>query len=414
MINLKLLLFIFLNILSVFEGKEKENLGVTKLSNNLTDVYTNSTSKVTTPSAPKNKNKKIKIVKNNKRLKGKVKVVKSTTVFVDDENLTTAIEDNLMTTTETFENVTSSGKRRNKNRKYELIFRKKELLPMYLNKTCALYSKENPCIPPFQRFHSRFRVDPIHNINYCTITKNFSSMLRAILCFIKKPHYVKYQKDLSNRSWTYKFCGDNNFSRKISKVADNYTDGDINKLMTNWKHVAFVRDPYERFISAFVDKCVVSMEWKTQREKCYGCKSNVKCLIKRLYKRVLEKTSYPRKKMIVTYDDVHFFPQSWHCEFKRYINSYVILKYGSEPKVLVNFYKQFFEILKEKGVSEKKIKYIRRYTEKRRTKHATCNLWIRKHIEKKIRKNTYLMKMLYRIFYYDFVVFNFTLPSIPK
>uniref|UniRef100_A0A0N5B8V0 Sulfotransfer_1 domain-containing protein n=1 Tax=Strongyloides papillosus TaxID=174720 RepID=A0A0N5B8V0_STREA len=352
---------------------------------------------MTTLPAPKNKNKKIKKFKNKKRLK--TKVVESTTIFVGDENLTTTIEDDLMATTETLENVTSSGKRRSKNRKYELIFRKRELLPMYLNKTNSIHV---------------FRVDPIHNINYCTITKNFSSMLRAILCFIKKPHYVKYQKDISKSAWTYKFCSDNNFSRRISKVADNYTDGDIDKLMNNWKHVAFVRDPYERFISAFVDKCVVSMEWKTEREKCYGCKSNVKCLIKRLYKRVIEKTSYPRKKMTVTYDDVHFFPQSWHCEFKRYMNSYVILKYGSEPKVLVNFYKQFFEILKERGVSGKKIKYIRRYTEKRRTRHATCDLWIRKQIEKKIRKNTYLMKILYRIFYYDFVVFNFTLPSIPK
>ncbi|CEF64132.1 Sulfotransferase family-containing protein [Strongyloides ratti] len=361
------------------------------------------------------KPKVLKKLKKSKKTKKNKFILSSNNTYIKimDNNLNISSENiNKKSNVVLLKNKKSMKKRKDKTGKS--TFEGQQILPIYLNATCELYTKEDPCIPPLQNFQSRFRVDLRHKINFCTITKNFSSMLRSILCFIKKPQYIKYQEDLTKGSWTYKFCNDNNFSRRISRVANNYTDGDVDKLMKTWKHVAFVRDPFERFVSGFVDKCVISKEWKIEKNKCYGCRANVTCLLQRLYEKLKEKSSFSTKNKDITYDDIHFFPQSWHCEFNRHMNSYTIIKYGTKPKVLLKFYKTFFKFLRENGIPMRKIKYIRKYTINKRTRHATYNLWVRKYIEKKIRKSKYLMKLIYLIFYYDYIVFNFPLPSIPK
>uniref|UniRef100_A0A0K0E002 Sulfotransferase domain-containing protein n=1 Tax=Strongyloides stercoralis TaxID=6248 RepID=A0A0K0E002_STRER len=409
-------LLIFLNIINFFECDKNINNGITTISNNYTYYLPENTTMAIIKSKKEvvKKGKRFKKLKKNKKIiKNKLLLKNSTLIQKNDNHLNDSNENS-----NDFLNTIVLEKQQNNSIIIKTIdkinFTEKKLSPSYLNTTCYLHTNETPCIPPFQKFRSRFRVDPIHKINYCTITKNFSSMLRAILCFIKKPHYIRFETDLTNRKWTYKFCNDNNFSRRISVIAKNYTNGDVEKLMKEWKHVAFIRDPYERFISGFVDKCLISKEWKIEKEKCYGCRMNVTCILERMYKKMVEKTSFPRKKITVTYDDIHFFPQSWHCEFKRYMNSYTIIYYGSKPKVLSNFYSDFFKFLKENGISNNKIRYIRKYTKRKRTIHATSNLWVRKHIERKIRKNNYLMRLMYLIFYYDYVVFNLPLPSIPK
>uniref|UniRef100_A0A0N4ZRN5 Sulfotransfer_1 domain-containing protein n=1 Tax=Parastrongyloides trichosuri TaxID=131310 RepID=A0A0N4ZRN5_PARTI len=411
MVYFTLCLLILASLFKDYQFNTNENVLLLSSSFQETNIET-----TILPSVSKNNNKTKKfkrgrnkgLEENQKKIKKTITLVKNITLINESEkkeNKKDTLSYKIIEKNKKITKIKNTFNRKNLN--------EKELLPNYLNHTCELFTKETPCIPPFQKFHSRFRVDVSHHVNYCTITKNFSSMLRAILCFIKKPHYVKYQKDISKAHWTYKFCNDNNFSRTISRVAANHTNGNIEKLMTTWKHVAFVRDPYERFISAFVDKCVVSKEWLVKKDRCYGCKSNITCVLERMYKKMKEKTTYPGKTFEVTYDDVHFFPQSWHCEFKKRMSSYIIIKYGSEPKVLKNFYIQFFKFLKERGISRKKIQYIRKYTEKKRTRHATYNLWVRKYFDRKVQKNKHLMELMYRMFYYDYVAFNFPLPPIP-
>ncbi|CEF60905.1 Sulfotransferase family-containing protein [Strongyloides ratti] len=224
-------------------------------------------------------------------------------------------------------------------------------------------------------------------MNFCTITKNFSTILRGILCYLDHPGFSKkYKTPISNTKWTYKYCDDYNFEDKTNGIAKNYTEGSIGKLMKTYTNIVFVREPIERFISGFVDKCLIAKDFiKIDPTYCYGCKTNLKCFVNRFYNRIKQQILFPKKKHIDTFDDTHFYPQTWHCQLKLYRQYYTIIKYGTSDKQLKLFYKDFFGLLESKNIPSKQINFIKEGTINRHTPHSTSN----KRITSKITKFDY-------------------------
>uniref|UniRef100_A0A0N5C142 Sulfotransfer_1 domain-containing protein n=1 Tax=Strongyloides papillosus TaxID=174720 RepID=A0A0N5C142_STREA len=281
---------------------------------------------------------------------------------------------------------------------------------------CERDAKSKPCIPPYRNVLSRFRVNKKYKMNFCTITKNFSTMIRGILCFLDHPGYAKkYQTPISNTKWTYKYCDDYNFEEKTVDIAKNYTDGSVNKLMKSYTNIVFVREPIERFISGFVDKCLIAKDFiKIDPTYCYGCKTNLKCFVNRFYKRIKEQILFPKRKHTDTFDDTHFYPQTWHCQLNIYRQYYTIIKYGTTTESSKIFYKEFFELLKSKKIPQKQINFIKNGTINKHTPHSTSNKKITSRITNVIKNSPQILEKLIRIFYYDFIEFDYPIPDLPE
>ncbi|KAK6036850.1 hypothetical protein COOONC_25645 [Cooperia oncophora] len=78
---------------------------------------------------------------------------------------------------------------------------------------------------------------------------------------------------------------------------------------SDWHKIAVVRDPLEKFVSGFADKCLREKTWKKFPNRCNRCKSNLKCFMERQYARLLRRAKGVHSP--TNFDDDHFSPQNW-------------------------------------------------------------------------------------------------------
>lgn len=74
---------------------------------------------------------------------------------------------------------------------------------------------------------------------------------------------------------------------------------------TNWLHLALIRDPIDRFVSSFVQRCL----GRRSRNACSACRGNIACFIYNQYNRMIAYAKGIR--LSVTFEDRAFFPQNW-------------------------------------------------------------------------------------------------------
>lgn len=55
---------------------------------------------------------------------------------------------------------------------------------------------------------------------------------------------------------------------------------------SQWLHLAVSRDPIERFISGFADKCLIEKIYKKRKGTCNNCTGNVTCFVEQEYERM--------------------------------------------------------------------------------------------------------------------------------
>ncbi|CAD5235734.1 unnamed protein product [Bursaphelenchus xylophilus] len=179
----------------------------------------------------------------------------------------------------------------------------------------------------------------------------------------------------------------------------------------DWLYFTVVRDPIDRFFSGFVDKCLRDTRRLSAADRCFGCKEDVDCVIERLHKRSIA-FSLGRTKGI-SFDDIHFFPQNWHCNMKQTYDSLKYVKFAS-PKRLE--YREMVEkmlgFFRDQGVELEKLHFIRKSLNTGQTRHSTSNLDQRKEIEAKVRANSTLMRKLVQTFYFDMILFDFDIPNL--
>jgi 23S rRNA-/tRNA-specific pseudouridylate synthase len=72
---------------------------------------------------------------------------------------------------------------------------------------------------------------------------------------------------------------------------------------------------------------------------------------------------------------------------------------------------ELFQIFRQNGVSKQYIALFRRQIHSGRTAHATIANPLIKRIYAQIRKRTQLRKKLLQLYYFDYLLFNFTIPS---
>ncbi|KAI6198296.1 hypothetical protein M3Y99_01888200 [Aphelenchoides fujianensis] len=217
-------------------------------------------------------------------------------------------------------------------------------------------------LPDFTRYHEQeilhtvppFPASPKHKINACAIEKNSNTVLTGIMWLCE---------DL-NESWFFM-----NGSTDLKEINE-------------WLHLAIVRDPFERFISGFVDKCIIERTFTRANRKtaCNGCGSSIVCFIHREYDRMMR------------------FARGEPDEFVR-----------RSPLLSAEL---FFDVLEQRNVSATDIAFLKGQVFGTRTVHATSASGYRQKYELRVRRDPLLMRMLVRMYYFDYIIFNYPLAGV--
>ncbi|WKY07515.1 hypothetical protein Q1695_007183 [Nippostrongylus brasiliensis] len=168
-----------------------------------------------------------------------------------------------------------------------------------------------------------------------------------------------------------------------------------------------VRNPIDRFLSGFVNKCIVDA--RLNPNECFACKGNMSCFVDRLTQHL---HSVHNDNLGNTYQASHFGPQTWHCRFNETIDQLKVIKYRGGKEGAAYLAGEFNRIFREAGVPE----HIRHEISKEmlagKTVHTTYGSEDRREAERTLMGNITLLTEVVRLYYYDFVLFDYELPSM--
>uniref|UniRef100_A0A0K0FDG5 Sulfotransfer_1 domain-containing protein n=1 Tax=Strongyloides venezuelensis TaxID=75913 RepID=A0A0K0FDG5_STRVS len=271
----------------------------------------------------------------------------------------------------------------------------------YKTYLCNQLEKNDNCLPMFRNFDGKYRISPFHNLLYCAIEKNLSTLFVAIICLLfDKRKFMASGISITENLYEERLCKGRNEYKSIKSIASVYN---INKF-----HFLLVaRDPIQRFVSGFVDKCILESKRNHIKKKCYGCYDNVTCVIDTLAERA---KYFSAKGGAFSYEDLHLFPQNWHCNLREHFQKYHIIQYNEDDNKLI---KQILDLFIEIGVDMDIVqKVVYDFGLERKTPHSTRGRPEREKVLNEIHSNKRLLKKLVSMFYYDYILFGYPIPDI--
>ena len=103
------------------------------------------------------------------------------------------------------------------------------------------------------------------------------------------------------------------------------------------------------------------------------------------------------------------------CVFDHFINNYTILRYpvSSTNASRSEFLGELGRLLERHEVREEDWAYIYQQLESGNyTSHVTTNSQARRFYEQRLRASPFLLEFIVRMYYWDYKLFNYTLPEI--
>uniref|UniRef100_A0A0K0EVE8 Carbohydrate sulfotransferase n=1 Tax=Strongyloides venezuelensis TaxID=75913 RepID=A0A0K0EVE8_STRVS len=257
---------------------------------------------------------------------------------------------------------------------------------------------------------SEYASTPKYKINACYTGKSFSSMTVGLFCYLyDDKSFLKHYKSVNNKGANRHLCQRRNRNLFMTDVIKKYSNNNSTKFFDEWKNIYVVRNPISRFISGFIQICVLKIGLPSNHPYCFNCKRSMNCFLTKLYSRLLKfKGTHNIIDRFISY---HFHPQKWQCEYFKYKNKYKIIHYDSDKK---KFYETYLEELRDSGVPEAKLTFIKKLFYTTKPIHITDGKHITNMYRNYLLKNLKLLKLLLKIFYEDFEEFKFQIPNIAK
>ncbi|KAI6212851.1 hypothetical protein M3Y94_00078000 [Aphelenchoides besseyi] len=243
------------------------------------------------------------------------------------------------------------------------------------------------CVQPFKRIESDFQyfwgMKSAKTI-LCTIPKNLSTFLTAVMCLLNDELSFFYE----GKKLFGDFYGLSCSKQRLQSMEEAISV--YNSTVENdWTYLSVVRDPVDRFLSGFLFSCVKGVDFETNCTRyCFGCGANLTCFMERQYMEFMKR-----------------------CDLDSKMHNYKLLRYEQDSRKMM---KQVIAFLESRNVSSRALDFIQRSGEEERTHHATVNSKVRPFFEKRLRDSPYLMEMLVRMYYYDFKLFNFDIAPIKR
>jgi hypothetical protein len=151
----------------------------------------------------------------------------------------------------------------------------------------------------------------------------------------------------------------------------------------------------------------VALVPKRKKNWCHGCGTDMLCFLEKHYKKLFFHREDPPKMPM----EDHFYPQNWYCGFQNYINDYKILKYPTDQKNMSHFFAAMGSLFSLQGVPKKMTETVITQLMGKKTQHATSELESTTMYRNRLLADKELLKLLVKIYYYDFIIFGFDFPS---
>ncbi|EYB90906.1 hypothetical protein Y032_0212g2229 [Ancylostoma ceylanicum] len=256
-------------------------------------------------------------------------------------------------------------------------------------------------IPPFFRFREEYLVAKKYRLATCQIEKVMSTIRGGMFCYLTdSKNFTAHNRKISQEHWGNSFCKRRHIRKDLDKI--------YKELGQKTTVFAIVRDPFDRLISGYVDKCMKEAFYT--KNSCYNCTGNFSCFVRNLHMSLQKRFALEHIKGSF-YNDRHFAPQTWYCDFRNHLHDYAIIKYspGKEDPETAAAIDELFE---EAGVPSHERETIGRELPKGPTLHSTRGTGEVLRIREQLLSNEDLLKKVIEIYYHDFVVFDFPFPVL--
>ncbi|CAL2049795.1 unnamed protein product [Caenorhabditis brenneri] len=261
----------------------------------------------------------------------------------------------------------------------------------------ALCKQKSTCAPHNRRYETMLRVSPQYKMVNCVVQKSMSTMMTGTMCYL----YNETSYEESGRTFDDEFCKDKNEFYSVNDVRDAFN---ISYVKTDWSFSMITRDPIDRFVSGYVDRCVRLLQ-KNATSQCNGCGLNMTCFIESEYKHLME-ISFKRRTRR-TMEDAHFFPQVWHCDLNEEMEFYEFIQYSSNAED--RMMPQLKDLMQRQKVPRRSIDFIRNQLYKK-SSHSTTGTPAKRFYYSRLMKSPYLLEFIVKMFYYDFLQLHYELP----
>uniref|UniRef100_A0A0N5BJB9 Sulfotransfer_1 domain-containing protein n=1 Tax=Strongyloides papillosus TaxID=174720 RepID=A0A0N5BJB9_STREA len=276
--------------------------------------------------------------------------------------------------------------------------------------SCDPSDKNEHCIKmPTKPTSGEYVIADKYKINTCITGKTFSSMQLGIFCYLyNQKRFLSSYLTKIDKAGDRRLCGKENRYKYMNGVIKDYANDNSTKYFNEWRNILVVRDPISRFISGFVQLCVLNIGLPPNHPYCFHCGRDMECFLSHLYSNI--RKFEKNKKEPVYFIKYHFYPQTWQCQYNLYKEHYKIIYYSSRNKK--KFYSKYLKELKLSHVPKGKRTFIKKLLNNTKTLHTTYDKRETKIYKKALMNNKKLLKLIVKIFYDDYKQFKFKWPRI--
>ncbi|WKY08543.1 hypothetical protein Q1695_007789 [Nippostrongylus brasiliensis] len=185
-------------------------------------------------------------------------------------------------------------------------------------------NKTKSWLPPFYHTKYHYTIMPKYNFASCLIQKNMATVQVSTYCYLENPaEFHAQNKSIQSMWWGDSLCT----SYRPRHFLNGTQFADL--LSNGTKFFAVIRDPFDRFVSGYVDKCINEVGWLNEVQRCFGCLDDLRCFLDAVYRLLVDYQAGKINRMtnMAEYYITHFAPQTWYCDFEHHKNDYTFIIY---------------------------------------------------------------------------------------